>query len=52
MNSEAVIDINVFDVKESGEDWDETTRDVVEIIGDSEYQGIVDVDIEIKDDEE
>ena len=50
MNSEAVIDVNVFDIKESGEDWDETTSDVVEIIRDSEYQEIVDVDVEVIDD--
>ena len=47
-----VIDANIFDVNKLGEDWDETTSDVLEIIRDSEYQGIVDVDIEIKDCEE
>ena len=28
INPEVLIDVNVFDVKESGEDWDETKCDI------------------------
>ena len=48
-NSEVLIDVNIFDVMESGEDWDETTRDVVEIIRESENQCTVDVVIAVID---
>ena len=50
INPEVLIDVDIYGVKKWGENWDETTSDVVEIIGDSECQGVVDVDIEIIDD--
>ena len=51
MNSEVLIDVNIYVVKKSGEDWDETTRDVVDEIRDSEDQCTVDVVIVVIEDE-